>query len=319
VIVVLAGGVGAARFLRGLVRVVERSEVTVVGNTGDDIEMYGVHVSPDLDIVTYTLAGVNDEQQGWGIAGDTHRMLDELRALGADAWFTLGDRDFAVCLARTLAERSGEPMSSITARFVERFGAGISLLPMTDDPVATRVLVRDEQGRELDLHFQEYWVGRRARDEVVSVRLSGAEEARPGPGVLEALASAEAILLAPSNPVVSIGTILSIPGVRDAVRSSTASVVGVSPIVGGAPVRGMADKLMPAAGVEVTAAGAASLYRDFLDGWVIDLVDASLAPDVESLGIRVEIAQTMMHTVEDAAGLAKVTLELARSIGSTSH
>ena len=313
-IVVLAGGVGAARFLRGLVRVVERSEVAVIGNTGDDIEMYGVHVSPDLDIVTYTLAGVNDEEQGWGIAGDTHRMLDELRALGADAWFTLGDRDYAVCLARTLAERAGEPLSSITARFVERFGAGIRLLPMTDDPVATRVLVTDEEGHELDLHFQEYWVGRRARDEVLSVRLAGAEDARPGPGVLEALAGAEAILLAPSNPVVSIGTILSIPRVRDAVRASAAPVVGVSPIVGGAPVRGMADKLMPAAGAEVTAAGAASLYRDFLDGWVIDLVDAPLAEAIAATGVRVEVAQTMMRTVEDAAGLAKVTLELARSL-----
>ncbi|TMK22567.1 MAG: 2-phospho-L-lactate transferase [Actinobacteria bacterium] len=313
-IVVLAGGVGAARFLRGVVRVVDPADVTVIGNTGDDVEMYGVHVSPDLDIVIYTLGGAIDEERGWGLAGDTHRMLEELRALGTDAWFTLGDRDYGVCLARTLAERTGEPLSSITARMADRFGAGIRLLPMTDDPVATRVLVLDEEGHELDLHFQEYWVGRRARDEVVSVRLDGADRARPGPGVLDAIASADAILLAPSNPVVSIGTILSIPGIRDAVRSSATPVVGVSPIVGGAPVRGMADKLMPAAGVDVTASGAASLYRDFLDGWVIDLVDAPLAPAIEAFGVRVEVAQTMMNTVEDAAALAKVALELARSL-----
>jgi LPPG:FO 2-phospho-L-lactate transferase len=313
-IVVLAGGVGAARFLRGVVRVVPPAEVTVIGNTGDDVDIYGVHVSPDLDIVIYTLGGVIDEDRGWGLAGDTHAMLDELRASGADAWFTLGDRDYAVCLARSMALEAGEPLSSITARMVERFGAGVRLLPMTDDPVATRVLVADADGHELDLHFQEYWVARRAQDEVLSVRLDGAERARPGPGVLDAIASADAVLLAPSNPVVSIGTILSVPGIREAVRATAAPVVGVSPIVGGAPVRGMADKLMPAAGADVTARGAATLYRDFLDGWVIDLVDASLQKEIEALGVRVEVTQTMMHTVEDAAALAKVALELANSL-----
>jgi LPPG:FO 2-phospho-L-lactate transferase len=314
VIVVLAGGVGAARFLRGVVRVVPPGEVTVIGNTGDDFDIYGVHVSPDLDIVIYTLGGAIDEERGWGQATDTHVMLAGLRALGIDTWFTLGDKDHAVCLARTLAMREGEPLSSITARIAERFGAGVRMLPMTDDPVATRVLVVDEEGHELDLHFQEYWVGRRARDDVLNVRLDGGERARPGPGVLDAIASAEAVLLAPSNPVVSIGTILSVPGIRDALIETKAPIVGVSPIVGGAPVRGMADKLMPAAGVDVTATGAASLYRDFLDGWVIDLVDASLANEIESLGLRVEVAQTLMHTVEDAAALAKVALELARSM-----
>jgi LPPG:FO 2-phospho-L-lactate transferase len=314
VIVVLAGGVGAARFLRGVVRVVPPGEVAVIGNTGDDFDIYGVHVSPDLDIVIYTLGGAIDEERGWGQAGDTHVMLEGLRALGVDTWFTLGDKDHAVCLARTLALGEGEPLSSITAGIAERFGAGVRMLPMTDDPVATRVLVADEEGHELDLHFQEYWVGRRARDEVLSVRLDGAEHARPGPGVLEAIVSAEAILLAPSNPVVSIGTILAVPGIRDALSETDAPVVGVSPIVGGAPVRGMADKLMPSAGVDVTATGAASLYRDFLDGWVIDLVDAPLAQEIEAFGVRVEVAQTLMHTVEDSAALAKVALELARDL-----
>ena len=313
-IVVLAGGVGAARFLRGVVRVVPPGDVTVIGNTGDDIEIYGVHVSPDLDIVIYTLGGAIDEERGWGLAGDTHVVLEELRALGADAWFALGDRDYGICLARTLAMRDGESLSSVTGRIAQGFGVGLRLLPMTDDPVETRVLVTDEEGHELDLHFQEYWVARRARDEVLSVRLNGAERARPAPGVLDAIASAEAILLAPSNPVVSIGTILSVPGIRDALRETAAPVVGVSPIVGGAPVRGMADKLMPSAGVEVSAAGAASLYRDFLGGWVIDLVDAHLRSEVEALGVGVEVAQTMMNTVEDAAALAKVALQLARDL-----
>ncbi|MGH2785073.1 MAG: 2-phospho-L-lactate transferase [Actinomycetota bacterium] len=315
-IVVLAGGVGAARFLRGLVRVVPAEEVTVVGNTGDDFVVYGVHVSPDLDIVTYTLGGAIDDERGWGLGGDTHNLLAELRALGVDAWFTLGDRDYGVCLFRTLAMAAGQTLTDVTARIGERFGSGVRLLPMTDDPVATRVTI-DDDGRDRELHFQEYWVRRGARDPVRSVRLDGAERARPGAGVRDAIASADVVLVAPSNPVVSIGTILQVPGIRDAVRDTGAPVVGVSPIVGGAPVRGMADKLMPSAGVAVSALGAATLYRDILDGWVIDLVDAELAEPIASeLGVRVEPAQTLMHTVEDAAALAKVALELARTLAS---
>lgn len=314
-IVVLAGGVGAARFLRGLVRVAVPADVTVVGNTGDDFIVYGVHVSPDLDIVTYTLGGAIDEERGWGLAGDTHRLLEELRALGVDAWFTLGDRDYGVCLFRTLALAAGQTLSDVTARIAERYGAGVRLLPMTDATVATHVKIAEEDGRERDIHFQEYWVRRGARDAVLSVRLEGAERARPGPGVLDAIASAEAVLLAPSNPVVSIGTILAVPGIREAVRDTPAPVVGISPIVGGAPVRGMADKLMPAVGVEVSALGAATLYRDLLDAWVIDLVDAGLADRIAAeLDVRVEVAQTMMNGVEDAAALAKVAMELARTL-----
>lgn len=317
VIVVLAGGVGAARFLRGLVRAVPPAEVTVVGNTGDDFIVYGVHVSPDLDIVTYTLGGAIDDERGWGLAGDTHHLLEELRALGVDAWFTLGDRDYGVCLFRTLALSAGQTLSDVTASIAERFGAGIRLLPMTDAHVATHVTIADEEGREREVHFQEYWVRRRARDDVKSVRLVGAERARPGPGVLDAIAAAEAVLIAPSNPVVSIGTILAVPGIREALQHTRAPVVGVSPIVAGAPVRGMADKLMPSAGAEVTALGAARLYREVLDGWVIDLVDAHLEPVIASeLGIRVEVAQTLMRTVEDAAALAKVALEVARTLAT---
>ncbi len=306
-VVVLAGGVGAARYLRGVLRVVAPEEVTIIGNTGDDFTIYGVHVSPDLDIVTYTLTGHIDEARGWGLAGDTTTMLDELRAQGLEAWFHLGDRDHAVCLARTLLLRSGATLSEATASLAARFGLRCRLLPMTDDPVETRVTTASGE----DLHFQEYWVGRGARDEVAWVRLASAESASPAPGVLDAIASADAIFVAPSNPVVSIGTILAVPGIRDALIASRARVVGVSPIVGGAPVRGMADKLMPAAGAEVSASGAAWLLADVLDGFVIDLVDEALAPAVAALGVEVAVAQTMMRTVEDAAALAKVALEMA--------
>ena len=306
-IVVLAGGVGAARFLRGLVRVVPPEEVTIIGNTGDDIDIYGVHVSPDLDIVTYTLCGVNDAERGWGLADDSARMLEELRACGVDAWFHLGDLDYGVCLARTMWMKDGIPLSEATRRICERFGMRARLLPMTDDPVETRIGLANGD----DIHFQEYWVRRRAADPVASVRLHGAAAATPGPGVLEAIASADAILIAPSNPVVSIGTILQIPGIREALRSSPARVAGVSPIVGGAPVRGMADKLMPAAGAEVTAAGAARLLVGVLDAFVIDNVDADLAPAIGELGIECSVTQTMMHTIEDSAALAKAALDAA--------
>lgn len=306
VIVVLAGGMGAARFLRGVVRVVPPERVTVVGNTGDDIEVYGVHVSPDLDIVTSMLAGTLDEERGYGIRDDTRAVIDELRACGVDCWFDLGDLDLARCAARTAWLRAGVPLSEVTARLARRHGLGIALLPMTDDPVYT--VIETDEG---PMHFQEYWVRRHAEPAVRAVRLDGGERARPGRGVLDAIARAEAVLVAPSNPVVSIGTILAVPGIRDALRATAAPVVGVSPIVGGAVVRGMADRLLPAVGAEVSAAGVAALYRDFLDGWVIDLVDAALEPDVRALGVDVAVTNTMMREAEDAAALAKAALALA--------
>jgi len=309
-IAVLAGGVGAARFLRGLVRVIPPSDVTVIGNTGDDIDIYGVHVSPDLDIVTFMLAGVLDEQRQFGITGDTHTLMDELAATGHDTWFTLGDRDYAVCLARTLMMEEGLPLHEATARICARFGLDITLLPMTDDLVFTTVRVRGPEG-EADVHFQEYWVRHRAGLPALGVTLEGGSDARPAPGVLDAIASAEAVIVAPSNPVVSIGTILSVPGIRDALRATRAPVVGVSPIVGGAVVRGMADKLLPVVGADVSARGVAGLYRDFLNGFVIDVVDGGARDEIERLGPVVETTQTMMHTPEDAAALAKATLALA--------
>lgn len=311
-IAVLAGGVGAARFLRGLVRVVSPDQVVVIGNTGDDIHVYGVDVSPDVDIVIYMLAGVFDEERGYGILGEGRSVMEELRAAGTDAWFDLGDRDLGVCAARTAWLARGATPGEIAARIARRFGVATTILPMTDDPVRTLVRVREPDGREPELHFQEYWVARRARDPALGVRLDGAARARPAPGVLDAIATAETVVVAPSNPVVSIGTILTVPGIRDAVRNTRARVVGISPIVGGRVVRGMADKLMPAVGADVSALGVATLYRDFLDAFVIDVQDESLAPSIEALGMRVSVAQTLMHTPEDAAALAKHALESAR-------
>lgn len=309
-ITVLAGGVGAARFLRGLVRVVPPSDVTIVSNTGDDLHIYGAHVSPDVDIVVYTLADVVDGDRGWGRRGDTMNVLTGMAAFGEDTWFALGDADLATCLARRMAIEEGGTASSFAATLAERYRVACRILPMTDDSVAT--MVRIPGG---EIHFQEYWVRRRAQDPVLEVRLDGADWSRPAPGVLASISSADAVLIAPSNPIVSIGTILAVPGIRDALRSTAAPVVGVSPIVGGQVVRGMADKLMRGLGLEVSCVAVARLYEDFLDGFVIDHADASRAHEIEDAGIPAVVAQTMMRTDEDAASLAKTALALAERIG----
>lgn len=304
-VVALAGGIGAARFLRGLVRVVDPSRLTVVANTGDDMVLHGLHISPDLDTITYTLGGGVHPEQGWGRADETRTVAEELAArYGRPTWFTLGDRDLATHLVRTEMLRSGATLSEATAFIAEAWGLDFTLLPMTDDPVQTRI--RTVDGR--DLHFQEWWVGECARPEVAEVRLEGAEAAAPAPGVLGAIASAEAVLLCPSNPVVSIGTILQVPGIRAALRH--APVVGVSPIVGGAVVRGMADKLLPAIGADVSAAAVAELYSDFLDGWVIDEADRGLAEAIAARGLRVEVTDTILRDPDVAATVAQRALDL---------
>jgi LPPG:FO 2-phospho-L-lactate transferase len=308
-VVVLAGGVGAARFLRGVVRVVAPEDVTVVGNTGDDIDIYGVHVCPDLDIVTYMLAGVFDEERGFGIIGDTHGVMDELAKSGADTWFALGDRDLGVCAGRTKLLGDGAELHRVAQGIAQHFGVRVRMLPMTDAPVHT--VVETQQG---EMHFQEYWVRHRANIPALSVRLEGVEAALPAPGVLDAIARADAVLLAPSNPVVSIGTILQVPGIREALVETRAPVVGVSPIVGGRVMRGMADKLLPVVGAEVSAPGVAALYVDFLDGFVVDEQDAARAAEVEALGMRVAVTNTVMDTPERAEALAKETLALAQAV-----
>lgn len=310
--VALAGGVGAARFLQGLVRVVDPRTVTVVGNVGDDLELHGLHISPDLDTITYTLAGVADPRRGWGRADETFRVAGELGRYGAPTWFELGDRDLATHLVRTAGLRAGRTLSEVTAEIVTSWGLDIRLLPATDDRVATRVRTVDGNL----VHFQEYWVRDGAAAQVSEVFLDGADDARPAPGVLAAIRQAEAVLVCPSNPVVSIGTILAVPGIRDALASTPAPVVGVSPIVGGAVVRGMADRLLPAVGAEVSAAGVARYYHAWLNGWVLDEVDAAAADEVTRLGVAVRVTDTIMDEMRTATDLASTTLELAAEVAS---
>jgi LPPG:FO 2-phospho-L-lactate transferase len=279
----------------------------VIVNTGDDLRMHGLAISPDLDSVTYTLAGRADSERGWGLAGETWNVRDALVRLGEPGWFGLGDRDIATHLYRTRRLAEGATLSQVTAELCGRMGVAAHLLPMSDDRVETRVEVDGRDGPE-DLSFQEWWVGRQAREPVREVRFEGVAGARPAPGVLDALAAADGILVCPSNPVVSIAPILAVPGVVEAVQAATCGKVAVTPIVAGAPVRGMADKLLPAWEVEVSARGVAGLYADLVDAFVLDLLDADQAEDVTALGLRAVVAPTIMHTVEDAAALAKTAL-----------
>jgi len=306
----LAGGIGAGKFLRGLVRAVAPEAVTVIANTGDDIAMHGLHVSPDLDSVTYWLGDVFDRQRGWGRRDETFRATEELRSFDPEqAWFNLGDLDLATHLYRTNLLAAGETLTSATAAVARRFGVVPLIIPMSDDPVTTRISVVAD-GEELELHFQDYWVRRGGRDEVKAVRYEGAERSRPAPGVLEALADADAVVLCPSNPVASLGPILAVPGIREVVGARRTDVVGVSGIVAGAPLAGMADRLMPAAGAEVTAAGAAECYRGLLGAWVVDDVDRALIPRIEATGLRVGATDSIMTDDARAAALARFALGL---------
>jgi LPPG:FO 2-phospho-L-lactate transferase len=305
-IVVLAGGVGAARFLQGLVQVIPQERITVIGNTGDDREFYGLHVSPDLDIVTYTLAGVVDEANGWGIRGDTYNTMQQLTRYGNEDWFALGDHDLATHIHRTNRLREGKTLSEVTDELRCLFGLQLRLLPMSDQPVATHV-----QTPAGLLHFEEYFVKRRSADEVQDVTFVGANEARPAPGVLDAIKEAEAVLIAPSNPIVSIGSILSVPGIHDALHETSGMVVAVSPIVGGAPIKGPADKLMRGLHMDVSAVGVARCYRDFLDVMVIDEQDAHLIQEIEDLGIPAVATNTIMRDNEAKAALARNVLSAA--------
>lgn len=304
----LAGGVGAARFLAGLVDVVEPSTVTVVVNTGDDDEFHGLWVSPDIDSVTYRLAGASNPETGWGLAGETFHTMDALNRYGEETWFRLGDRDLATHLYRTRRLREGATLTAVTQETAAAWGVDARLVPMTDDRVATRITVRAEGNAIVELAMQDWFVRRRAEPPVVSVSFDGADASVPAPGVLDAIESAETILVCPSNPVISIGPILAVPGIRDALVRRRDRVVGVSPIVGGAPVRGPADRLMGPLGIEVSCVGVAQAYRDFCAALVIDAKDAHLAPDVEALGVRAVVADTVMRDARVAAALARNTL-----------
>lgn len=305
----LAGGVGAARFLRGLVRVVPDEHVTAIINTGDDCEFYGAWVSPDVDIVTYTLAGRVDPKRGYGLDGDTFNMVDALGALGHETWFRLGDADFATCQYRTLRMREGAGLALIADEIRRAYGVAIRILPMSEKACPTLVV-----SGGACIHFEEYMVRDGAPDNVEKIDLSAAESAEPAPGVIGALRGAEIIVLCPSNPVVSIGPILAVPGVREAIAGSGAPVVAISPIIGGAPVKGPADRLLKGVGAEVSARGVAALYRGLIDGYILDERDADQAADIEALGMKTLVVETLMRDTEVAATLAAATLELAESL-----
>ena len=308
----LAGGIGAGKFLRELTRVVPGHDLTVIVNVADDIVVHGLHVSPDPDSVTYWLGDVFDRDRGWGRRDESFRATAELRTIDPDvAWFGLGDLDLGTHLFRTGRLAAGASLSEVTAAIARRFGVAARVLPATDDRVETRIECVDQlTGDPLDLHFQEYWVRRAARDPVKGIRYDGSSEAAPAPGVLTSIAEADLVVICPSNPVVSIGPILAIPGVRDVVTARREATVGISGIVGGGPVSGMADKLMPAAGIEVTAAGVAEHYRELVSAWLLDDVDRDLVPRVESLGIRCAATDTIMVDDDRAEAVARAALAL---------
>ncbi len=312
-ITVLAGGVGAARFLRGLKQAAPDAEITVIGNTGDDITMFGLRVCPDLDTVMYTLGGGINEEQGWGRAQESFSIRAELAAYGASPdWFTLGDRDFATHILRSQLLASGQPLSAVTAALCQRWQPGVRLLPMSDDPIETHVVLAGPADRAV-VHFQEWWVRMHAETPAAEIIASGAADAVPAPGVLEAITDADVVLFPPSNPVVSIGTILAVPGIRAAVAAKT--VVGVSPIIGGSPVRGMADACLAAIGVATTAAAVGAHYGSgLIDGWLVDDQDKAAADDPALAGIEVRALPLYMHDLPATIAIARAAVDLAAEL-----
>ena len=299
----LAGGTGAAKLLRGLARVIEPAALTVIGNTGDDTEVWGLHVSPDLDTVTYALGGLLDVGRGWGRIDESFHCLDAMAGLGAESWFNLGDRDLATHLFRTRALRAGRALSDVTADLARRHGVAARVLPMSDEPVRTRIETPDGW-----LDFQEYFVREKAQPAVRAVAYVGAERARPAPGVLEAVHESDVVLVCPSNPVTSVGPILAVPGIVEALGATRAAVVGVSPIVGAAPVSGPAGTLMRARGLAVSAAGVADAYAPWLRTLVVDVRDPGAVEAVGGRGVRAVAADTMMTDRATEIALARAVL-----------
>lgn len=308
-VVALAGGVGGAKMAHGLSLAVAPEDLTVIVNTGDDFDHYSLHICPDLDTVLYTLAGLANDVTGWGVVGDTSAALDMLRRYGEDAWFWLGDRDLATSLLRTTRLRAGEPLSTVTLALALALGVGVRLLPMSDTPVATIIQTPDGE-----LAFQDYFVRRRHQDVVMGVRFEGIEQAQPLPEALAALARTEAIIICPSNPLLSIEPMLRVGGMRAALAAASAPVVAVSPIIGGQALKGPADRILEAQGFDVSPLGIARWYGALLDGLVLDETDAALAPDIAALGVRPLVTQTIMRSTPDRERLARETLAFAADL-----
>jgi len=302
-VVALAGGVGAARLLRGLAQVVPPEELTIIGNTGDDFELYGLHISPDLDIVTYTLAGIVDETKGWGVAGDTFNCLGMLERLGFETWFKLGDRDLATHVTRTKMLRDGLTLAQATAELCRRLNVNVKLVPMSNDSVRTKILTE-----ESCLDFQEYFVKRGTKDEVKGVLFEGSDKADPAIGLVDAIRKAERVVICPSNPVLSVAPILSVQAIRQAIMKTEARVVGVSPIVGGKTIKGPADRVMASLGFEASAFGVAKYYGDLLDHLIIDKIDKKDRSRIESLGVGVSVEDSVMRCTEDSVRLATLVM-----------
>lgn len=300
---VFAGGVGASRFLQGLCQAVDPTAVTVISNTGDDVEMYGLHVSPDTDIVIYALADAINPETGWGLRGDTFAVVDQLQRFGYERWFNLGDRDLAMAIHRTRLMHEGVPMHQIVGGLAKAWGLTCTILPMSNDPVRTLIA-----GPEGEIPFQEYMVRLRTEVDVRSIRFDGIERAAPAPGVTKAIGGADAVILAPSNPFVSIGPILAVPGIRDALANSSATRVAISPIIAGQVVKGPAAKMMTSLGYEVSALGVARIYQGLVDLFVLDVEDRALAPAVEALGMKTLVTDTMMTSMERKRELAEDVL-----------
>ncbi|HEY4946371.1 MAG TPA: 2-phospho-L-lactate transferase [Acidimicrobiales bacterium] len=304
-ITALAGGVGAARMLRGMIEVVPPTDITAIVNTGDDTELHGLHISPDLDTVVYTLADAINPETGWGLAGETWRVMTSLGRLGGVTWFNLGDQDLATHCYRTQRLHEGATLGTVTGELARSWGVEVDVVPVTDDPLRTRMQLVD--GPEVG--FQEYFVKMRHDVAVSGVRFEGAEHARPGPGVLEAISRGEAIVVCPSNPVVSIGPLLAVPGVLEQLRSRRERIVGVSPIIAGAALKGPADRLMREMGFESSVVGVARWYASWMGTLVIDRSDAAWAADVEAEGVRCVVAPTVMSSVERSAALCRTVLD----------
>jgi LPPG:FO 2-phospho-L-lactate transferase len=303
-VVCLAGGVGAAKLLQGLVEVIPQRNITVIVNTGDDITLHGLHISPDPDIVMYTLAGIVNPAQGWGVKDDTFNCLQMLHRYGLATWFKLGDKDLATHILRTQLLKKGYSLTEVTHRLCTSLGVETKLLPVTNDSITPQIIT--EKGK---LHFEEYLVKNEAKDKVLNVIFEGVSTAEAAPGVIESIYEASGIIICPSNPIVSIGPILAVRKVRAALRETKAKVVAISPIVGGATIKGPADKLMQGLGLEVSASSVAFLYRDVLDAFILDKVDEAEKAEIENLGIQAVVANTVMRSLEDKTALARLALD----------
>jgi len=304
-ITALAGGIGASKLLVGLAGVMPPEDVTIIANTGDDIELFGLRICPDIDTVTYSLAGVINEQTGWGLKDDTFECLRWLDRYGEASWFNLGDRDLATHIFRTTELRSGSSLTEVTGRIRRSLGVRSTILPMTDAYTPTRVVTEDGE-----MHFQEYFVRRRCEPRVREIRFDNIESAQPASGVLSAVNEADAVIICPSNPFISIGPILAVPGVREALEKTTATVIAVTPIIGGQALKGPAADMLRDLGHEVSAGAVAAMYSDFLDVFVLDEVDASMEAQISSLSMNGAVTNTVMNTLEDKRRLARTVLQL---------